>query len=254
MEGAQPAQNADSSGACLLDSKASGPVQHIGGRMNLPAQISVSGATLPQTYQAAQIALQECSQIDECKDWADKAAALASYARQAEDDQLERMAQRIRSRAIRRGSELVKQIEPQRGGDRRSEQYQGAGDHTLISRENAAREAGMSKHQYIQMMRVGNVPEAEFERLVESEKPPTLSQLASLGVKKREPLVDLQGRSADDFNKAMHYVGAFERAARDLEKQNHSSLLPILDDKERARIKAAIKRIDAISDLVATRI
>ena len=140
MEGAQPAQNAGSSGACLLDTKASGPVQHIGGRMNLPAQFSVSGATLPQTYQAAQIALQECSQIDECKDWADKAAALASYARQAEDDQLERMAQRIRSRAIRRGSELVKQIEPANGA--RTDLEPSMAAHTRL---DAAREAGMSK-------------------------------------------------------------------------------------------------------------
>jgi hypothetical protein len=28
----------------------------------------------------------ECSRIDECKDWADRAAALASYAKQADDE------------------------------------------------------------------------------------------------------------------------------------------------------------------------
>ena len=48
--------------------------------MSLP---SVNGARLPRTYEAARAALAECQQLDECKDWADKAAALASYAKQA---------------------------------------------------------------------------------------------------------------------------------------------------------------------------
>lgn len=219
--------------------------------MNLPAQISVSQATLPQTYQAAQLALQECSQVDECKDWADKAAALASYARQSQDDQLERMAQRIRARAIRRGSELVKQIEPGQGA---RDGKRGEGGHTPFRREDAAREAGMSKHQYVQMMRIGNIPEAEFEAQVESDKPPTLSQLASQGVKKREPIIDLEGRDPKEYNRALHYVGDFEQAARDLAAHNHDAILPTLNEKERARLRAAIQKIDAITDKAATRI
>lgn len=54
---------------------------------------------------------------------------------------------RVRARAIRRAGELLNQIEPQKGGDRKSDQYQSEGDHTLITRESAARDAGMSKHQ-----------------------------------------------------------------------------------------------------------
>ncbi len=38
------------------------------------------GVRLPDTYVHAKQALTECSKIDECQDWADKAAALASYA------------------------------------------------------------------------------------------------------------------------------------------------------------------------------
>lgn len=48
---------------------------------------------------------------------ADKAAALASYARRAKDDRLERMSQRIRAGAIRRAGELLKQLDG-RGGNR----------------------------------------------------------------------------------------------------------------------------------------
>jgi len=219
--------------------------------MNLPASISVSRASLPQTYQNAQAALAECSQVDECKDWADKAAALASYARQSEDQELERMAQRIRARAIRRAGELLKQLEPSKGG-RPSETS--AGDHTSYTRTDAARDAGMSKHQQVQATRVANIPPEDFERQVESNKPPTLSQLAAQGTKPRENIVDLQGRDPKEYNRALHYVADFEGAAKELENQSHDLILPTLDEKERARLRAAIQRIDAITDKVATRI
>ncbi len=75
---------------------------------NLP---SVADATLPAKYKAAKTALAECKRIDECKDWVDKSAALASYARQSNDPELEKMALRIRARASRRAGELLKEIE-----------------------------------------------------------------------------------------------------------------------------------------------
>ena len=215
--------------------------------MNLPANISVSGASLPQTYQNAQTALAQCSQVDECKDWADKAAALASYARQSEDQELERMAQRIRARAIRRAGELIKQIEPAP-----NQHVAGAGAHT--SRSDAARDAGMSKHQQIQATRTANIPSSDFERQVESANPPTLSQLAAQGTKKRENIVDLEGRDPHEFNRALHYVADFEEAAKELERQSHDLILPTLNDKERQRMRAAINRIDAVTDKIATRI
>jgi len=217
--------------------------------MNAPA--IVQAARLPQTYENARVALAECQQVDECKDWADKAAALASYAKQAEDDQLERMAQRIRARAIRRAGELLKQIEPGQGA---RDGKRGEGDHTPLRREDAAREAGMSKHQQVQATRVANIPEDEFEEQIESDKPPTVSQLASQGVKKRDPIIDLQGRDPKEYNRALHYVGDFEQAARDLASHNHDEILPTLNEKERERLRAAIQKIDAITDKAATRI
>lgn len=216
--------------------------------MNLPANISISSASLPQTYQAAQTALSNCSQVDECKDWADKAAALASYARQADDQELERMAQRIRARAIRRAGELLKQIEPLQGA--RSD----LGGATPLSRKQAIADAGMSSDQGKQALRTANIPADDFENMVESDKPPTLSQLAAQGTKKRENIVDLKGRDPKEFNDAMHYVGAFERIAKELAKQNHDAILPTLTDDERSRMRTAIKKIDAFTDKAATRI
>ena len=77
---------------------------------------SAKTALLPACYQNAKAALANCEQIDECQSWADKAAALASYARQAKDNQLLKMSTRIKDRAVRRAGELLKQIEPDKGG------------------------------------------------------------------------------------------------------------------------------------------
>jgi hypothetical protein len=59
--------------------------------------------------------LAKCARIDECKSWADRAAALASYAKQADDEQLLNNAKRIKARAIDRMGELGEEIPEQPG-------------------------------------------------------------------------------------------------------------------------------------------
>ena len=217
--------------------------------MNLP--ISISNAKLPEVYLAAQTALANCQQLDECKEWADKASALASYAKQSEDESLMKMAQRIRARAITRASDLYMQIEAGHGNQHTA--LKDGGD-LERNRTEAAREAGFSERQQKNLARIGNIPADERDALIESDTPPTISQLASQGIKKRKPLVDLEGRDPKDFNMAMHYVGAFEMVARELEKQPHQAALIILNEQERERLRAAIVRIDAITDKTITRI
>jgi hypothetical protein len=128
------------------------------------------------------------------------------------------------------------------------------GAHTYQTREGAARDAGMSKHQQVQATRIASIPEREFEEQVESDAPPTLTQLAQQGIKPRKNIVDLQGKDPGEFNRALHYVADFEEAAKELEAQQHERILPTLDENQRARLRAAIQRIDAITDKVATRI
>ncbi|MEL6300270.1 MAG: hypothetical protein AAFV47_09180 [Pseudomonadota bacterium] len=83
----------------------------------LPDGIAVQQAPLPEVYEAATKALAECERIDECKDCADNAKALASCSKQIENDTLESHAARIKARAIRRAGELIERIAPStRGG------------------------------------------------------------------------------------------------------------------------------------------
>lgn len=193
---------------------------------------SIIDARLPASYERAKQALVECSRIDECQEWADKAEALASYAKQAKDDQLRVMADRIQARAIRRCGELLKTFDA-RGGDRsKTEAGHGSALKSCpdcqhewladlsecpycnntpqeridavqaerLSQRQAANKAGLSEHQQLQAVRVANVPAAEFEALIESQKPPTVKKLAEIGKHQQpRPLVNLEGRDPKEF-------------------------------------------------------
>lgn len=219
---------------------------------SLPANINISSARLPATYMQAKAALANCARIDECMDWADKAAALASYAKQADDDEMMKMAVRVRDRAIRRAGELLKQVVPKKGAN---QNISAAGDTKVLTRKEAAEQAGMSKRQQVTAVRVASIPEAEFERQVESRNPPTVSKLAEQGKRAApKPAIDLKGRDPAEFNRAMHYVGEWEGAARTLTGLGHDAALPILTASEADRLRAAIASIDAVTDRIITRI
>ncbi len=142
-------------------------------------RIPIGSAELPERYQAAKQALAECTRIDECKDWGDKALALASYARQAQDNTLEKYALRIRARAIRRAGELLRTFHSP--GGRPPKTSIGSDTSFPSSQREAADNAGMSKRQEVTAVRVANVPGDEFDAAVDSDNPPTVTKLADAG-------------------------------------------------------------------------
>lgn len=149
---------------------------------NLP--VPISEARLPQAYESAKTALAHCEKIDECKDWGDKAEALASYAKQAKDESLRKTADRIQARAVRRCGELLKQVKPQPG--KRTDKEPGGGASPGLvadppTRKQAATEAGLSRDQAKTALRVASVPDDVFEAAVESDSPPTVTALAEVG-------------------------------------------------------------------------
>lgn len=221
--------------------------------------IATVNAPLPASYEAAKSALAQCQAIDECKEWADKAAALASYARQSEDLELEKMAARIRARAMRRAGELLKQIEPQQGGDRGGGRgNQGGGVSPMVSRKQAMADAGMSVDQGKTALRVASIPERQFTEQVESANPPTLTELARQGTQKREmppdPETWLKGRDPKVFNAILHMSAAIEQYAKEAEAWKLTATMQELNDEERANIRRWIVRIDAVHDQIMTRI
>jgi hypothetical protein len=176
-----------------------------------------SSAPLPKVYEDAKIALAECTRIDECAEWANKAQALASYARQADDDTLQKHAMRIQARAIRRCGELLKEFDARPENPKK----QSNGDGTLLSQKEAAADAGLSKRQTVAAVRVASIPAKSFEKQVDSDDPPTVTALAEQGKKPRpKPLVDLQGRDPKDFAAATSAQGELSRFAKFIDDCN----------------------------------
>ncbi len=145
---------------------------------------SVTTARLPAIYANAKVALAECQRLDECQDWADRMEAMASYARQAQDESLRRMCDRIQARASRRCGELLQSIQPARGAN---QNISGDAPTNVQTRTQAATDAGLSRDQRVTHLRVANVPAEEFEAAVESADPPTVTELARIGTVKKPP-------------------------------------------------------------------
>ena len=87
------------------------------------------------------------------------------------------MAQRIQARAIRRMGELLAEI-PSLKGVKLPQK-------TAMTRTAIARGAGVDEHRQATAIRMAAVPAATFEREVERERPPSITKLSALGVKRR---------------------------------------------------------------------
>jgi hypothetical protein len=212
--------------------------------MNVVAtNLTVANAPLSATYEAAKTALAQCSNIDECQDWADKAEAMASYARQAADETLRKLADRIQERAVRRLGELLKQYDG-RGNNQH-------GDGGVPTQKEAAEAAGVSERQRKTAVRVANVPDAVFETAVESGAPPTVTQLADIG-KQTKPT-----RQIDPD--ALAALSAINKFADFSSKNNPqfvaSAVGPSLVQKMRQKVSEQIakltERLDALQQSVA---
>jgi hypothetical protein len=99
-------------------------------------------------YEQARTALAECARIDEASEVRDKAAALAAYARQRDDRELEVWVREIHLRACVRIGELSRELErADHGGSGGGSKFPAVG----ISKAQALAEAGISTstaHRY----------------------------------------------------------------------------------------------------------
>jgi hypothetical protein len=214
--------------------------------MNLPST-DVSHARLPVAYEEAKRALAQCSKVDECQDWADKAMAMASYARQSNDETLYKYAERIKARAIRRCGELLRQV-PAANGSRTDVEPQ-EGDHPRLTREQAATDAGLSEHQRKTALRVAAVPESDFAAQVESDSPPTLTELAKQGTaQKPRPLVDLGGIDPAAYAIATQAQGALREFASFCKKHDPVMVAGAFQPHEFAVIRKYVATVDGWLD------
>lgn len=146
---------------------------------------AVESAALPGMYEQAKADLAQCVEVDECKAWADKAEAIRSYARQANDEDLMHAAMKIKSRAVERLGSLIGNLEKYRGGRPKLAD----GPQPVTPRQEARDLAGVSKDQAEQAEAVARFAASEpdrYERMVESSKPATITALAKEGRRKSD--------------------------------------------------------------------
>ena len=122
-------------------------------------------AKLPTLYNRAKKALEQCNSLDECREWKNRAAALASYARQMRDTDLEKNAYEVKRRARIRFGELSNDRSPQSGGDRRS-----TGAMPPLGRQAAARAVGVSDTERKVAQREAKMPKEEQEASIAAGK------------------------------------------------------------------------------------
>jgi hypothetical protein len=168
-------------------------------------------------------------------------AALASYARQVEDESLLNMAKRIHGRTLRRAGELLQQFNAP--GTRTDRPTDGAV--SRLTQRDAAAAAGMSERQQVTAVRVANVPEPEFEAAIESEEPPTVTALAEAGKKPRELPDLLRGRDPVKFSAAIHTLGALRRLAEKCFEHPPEYVAGGVDANDVAEARKLVMEVDA---------
>lgn len=158
---------------------------------NLPAIIhgglskrDITNAMLPTLYTESCDALDKCARIDECREWSNKAHALASYAKQSLNTALEDCAKRIRNRATLRAAELLQEIDARGNIRGNNPSDKRTASEPFISRTKTAEDHGYTKAQRATMSRLVNLPRAQFHVLNEATPAPSLNQIVAAGMKR----------------------------------------------------------------------
>ena len=156
-------------------------------------------------YEAARQALQEAVRIDEAKDIRDKAVALAEYARQREDADLESAMSRLRIRADIRIGELSRDLVKAKQGGKG-----GGSDIRNGAKVEALEKAGIKKDTAYRCELLADIykeqtelVEAEIEKARENNKPIRPKDIHKFGRQQKRkkknatlravPIVDLEG-------------------------------------------------------------
>jgi hypothetical protein len=199
---------------------------------------------LPTNYIAAKTAIAECARVDECKEWRDKALALAAYYRMSEDRTMYDAANRIGARAMRRAGELALQIEEDKGGRVGRIIASGGAPTSNLGRFATTAEAGFSKDQTVTAIKLARMPKEEFERRVEATPAPTITDL-------------IGDRKPADFVAATHFIYKIPAMEEVCAKANFLQVNDGISDKERRELiehtKNLIARLNQLLNVLENR-
>ena len=110
---------------------------------------------VPVQYETAIKALTECIHLDDAKVWADKADALAAWAKIYRSKDAELKAKQLKLHAFRRMGQIAEELRPTRRAGRNS-----LGAASLLI------ESGLQKHVAATVVRIARAPESQFTAAV----------------------------------------------------------------------------------------
>ena len=124
-------------------------------KANLPTYIQADerAAIVPIKYIEAIKALRECQTIESAELWANKADALAAWAKIYKQDEAGKEARRLKLYAYRKMGELAEQLRP-------TTALKHKGAHSLL------REYGLDQHKARAILQISRATDLEFSRVV----------------------------------------------------------------------------------------
>ena len=124
--------------------------------------VPAAGRTSLALYDAMCSAIEAAYQVDEVADIRNRALAMATYARLAQNREAEEQAQQIRKRAERKAGELLAAMEKAKGA-----MGSGSNQHEVRSGRSTAptlSDLGITKDQSSNWQKLAQVPAEDFER------------------------------------------------------------------------------------------
>lgn len=155
--------------------------------------------SIPVVYEEACKALAACVTIDEGKYWADKAEALAAWAKIYKSKQAETEAKRLKLHAYRRMGQIAEELRPTVNvryttdkerklvlADRRKARRKGTHIPEASGQKPGAVsllvEHGIPTGLAVQIKRISRIEEKDFKEIVSRDEPPSTTKAAVMGI------------------------------------------------------------------------
>jgi len=142
-------------------------------------QQRMRNASVPVVYEEACKALAACSTIDEGKYWADKAEALAAWAKIYKSDKAAVEAKRLKLHAYRRMGQIAEELRPtvSPSGTKGKQGASGRTNGAL----SLVKEHGFNQTKAGKIMAISRIPDDAFKKAVSSANPPGINLAAGMG-------------------------------------------------------------------------
>lgn len=196
----------------------------------------------PVIYERARSTLRECERIDECKDMADQAQAIAMYAKQAKNKELEFTARRIRLRAWERIGEFLLQVKPGKphespslgkgGGSGRAKN-----PHSI---SGVARAAGLDPRSAHHAMRIAAAPRDIVDAAIDGPTPANAPTALAKSLPRRQLPVANRG---DAYMRTFGKYGWVDRFLHNMKRSDAAELATQFDASESARARRSMIEI-----------